>query len=176
MDSCLSPVPCCRYSRIPRHAFLLALLFLFLPSFLSCDSRKYKLPVQELCIVKADGSQVVVTAELAVKPEERNWGFMERKTIPDGTGMLFVFEKDQVLSFWMKNTPHPLSIAYIDSKGEVSDILDMTPYSLESIRSSRSVRYALEVPQGFFKANGVSVGDRVACRDGRALKEILMRE
>ena len=156
------------------HAFLLAVLFLLLPSFLSCDSRKFKLPVQELVINCSDGSHIGVKAELAVKTEERNWGFMERKNIPDGTGMLFVFEKDQVLSFWMKNTPHPHSIAYIDSKGEISDILDMTPYSLESIKSSRSVRYALEVPQGFFRANGVSVGDTVLCADGRALKNLTL--
>ncbi len=165
-------IPALCFRRKPACVFLLAVFFFLLPSFLSCDSRKYKLPVEDLCIIRSDGEQVTVRAELAVKAEERNWGFMERKDIPDGTGMLFVFERDQVLSFWMKNTPHPLSIAYIDSKGEIADILDMTPYSLESIRSSRSVRYALEVPQGFFAANGISVGDRVSCRDGRALKEI----
>ena len=160
------------FFRLPLCRFPLAFLFvlLFLPSLLSCDGRKYRLPVEKLCISRADGGMLAVQAELAVKAEERNWGFMERRDIPDGTGMLFVFEKDQLLSFWMKNTPHPLSIAYIDSKGEIADILDMTPYSLESIRSSRSVRYALEVPQGFFEANGVSVGDRVTCADGRSLK------
>jgi uncharacterized membrane protein (UPF0127 family) len=168
-----SIIPAISFSRRRSpYVFLLAAVFLFLPSFISCDSRKYKLPVRDLCISKADGGQVTVSAELAVKSEERGWGFMERKVIPDGTGMLFVFEKDQILSFWMKNTPHPLSIAYIDSKGKISDILDMTPYSLENIKSSRSVRYALEVPQGFFKANGVSVGDSVSCSDGQSLKEI----
>ena len=86
---------------------------------------------------------------------------MERKVIPDGTGMLFVFEKDQILSFWMKNTPHPLSIAYIDSKGKIRDIYDMTPFSLSSIISTVSVRYALEVPQGWYKNNGITVGDNV---------------
>ena len=156
---------------VRRLLFFVLLILVFLPSFLSCDSRKYKLPVEDLCITRSDGGQVTVHAELAVKAEERNWGFMERKDIPDGTGMLFVFEKDQVLSFWMKNTSHPLSIAYIDSKGEIADILDMTPYSLESIRSSRSVRYALEVPQGFFAANGVAVGDRVSRADGSPLQK-----
>ena len=152
-------------------AFLLVLFFL--PSFISCDGRKYKLPREGLCVSCSDGSRVTVSAEIAVRPEERNWGFMERRDIPDGTGMLFVFEKDQVLSFWMKNTPHPLSIAYIDSRGVVADILDMTPYSLESIQSSRSVRYALEVPQGFFAARGVAVGDAVTLSDGRPLRALL---
>ena len=84
---------------------------------------------------------------------------MYRKSIPFGTGMLFVFEKDQILSFWMKNTPHPLSIAYINSKGRIIDIFDMTPYSVNSIVSTAYSRYALEVPQGWFEKNGIKRGD-----------------
>ena len=129
-----------------------------------------KLAVKNLTITRASGETVKVAAEMALTSDEREHGFMERKKIPDGTGMLFVFENDQILRFWMKNTPHPLSIAYIDSKGEITDILDMTPYSLESIRSSKSVRYALEVPQGFYAANGVAVGDRVTRADVKDLK------
>ena len=87
---------------------------------------------------------------------------MERKKIPDGTGMLFVFDRDQILSFWMKNTPHPLSIAYIDSKGKIRNIYDMTPFSLTPIKSTSSVRYALEVPQGWFRDNNINVGDTVS--------------
>ena len=86
---------------------------------------------------------------------------MEREKIPDGTGMLFVFDRDQILSFWMKNTPHPLSIAYIDSRGKIRNIYDMTPFSLASVVSTVSVRYALEVPQGWFEKVGVKVGDTV---------------
>ena len=84
---------------------------------------------------------------------------MFRKKIPDGTGMLFIFEEDKVLHFWMKNTPSPLSIAYIDYKGVIKDILDMKPYDLRDISSSGYVRYALEVPQGWFGRAGVKVGD-----------------
>jgi uncharacterized membrane protein (UPF0127 family) len=73
--------------------------------------------------------------------------------------MLFIFENDQMLSFWMKNTPTPLSIAYIDYAGRIRDILDMTPYSLADINSTVSVRYALEVPQGWFDRAGISKGD-----------------
>ena len=86
---------------------------------------------------------------------------MYRKKIPEGTGMLFVFEQDQILSFWMKNTPTPLSIAYIDSQGKIRDIFDMKPYSLAPIQSTSSVRYALEVPQGWFKKNAITVGDSI---------------
>ena len=130
-----------------------------LTSFLSCKTKK--LPVQDVKIIRQDGSEFIVKAEIAIKPEDRNHGFMERKSIPDGTGMLFIFERDQTLSFWMKNTPHPLSIAYIDSKGKIRNIFDMNPYSTDSIISTVSVRYALEVPQGWYKKNGITEGDTV---------------
>ena len=122
---------------------------------------KPKLPVKDLTIQKADGSTVIVKAEMAVKEAERNYGFMNRKNIPDGTGMLFVFEKDQILSFWMKNTPTPLSIAYLDSKGEIKNIYDMKPFSLSPIVSTVSCRYALEVPKGWYEKEGIKPGDKV---------------
>lgn len=136
-------------------------LFSFIPFLSSCQSKKYSLPVKELEILTPEGNSVFVKAEVARKEEERNYGFMNRRNIPDGTGMFFVFEKDQMLSFWMKNTPHPLSIAYIDSSGIIRDIFDMTPFSLSPVKSSRSVRYALEVPQGWFEKAGVKAGCRV---------------
>ena len=102
-----------------------------------------------------------VTAEMAVTPEEREYGFMERKKIPDGTGMIFIFEKDEVLRFWMKNTPTALSIAYIDRNGIIKEIFDMQPFSLEGIESSSSVRYALEVPKGWYAKNGIKPGDKI---------------
>ena len=141
-----------------KSLILIALLFDCI-SLASCKSKK--LPVKDIKIVRQDGTVFTVKAEIAEKPEDRNHGFMGRKTIPDGTGMLFVFEKDQILSFWMKNTPHPLSIAYIDSKGKIRNIFDMTPYSTASIVSTVSVRYALEVPQGWYKKNGITEGDTV---------------
>ena len=142
-----------------KKSFILIFALLAFTSLLSCKTKK--LPVKDIKIVCQDGREFTVSAEIAEKTEDRNYGFMERKTIPDGTGMLFIFERDQILSFWMKNTPHPLSIAYIDSKGKIRDIYDMTPYSLSSIISTVSVRYALEVPQGWYKKNGITVGDTV---------------
>lgn len=137
----------------------LTISLILLTPLLSCRSKK--LPVKDIKIIRQDGTEFTVAAEIAEKTEDRNHGFMERKNIPDGTGMLFIFERDQILSFWMKNTPHPLSIAYIDSKGRIRDIFDMTPYSIASITSTVSVRYALEVPQGWYKKNSITPGDAI---------------
>ena len=123
----------------------------------SCGQKK--LQTKDLTIKKSSGEIVVVKAELAITEEEQTYGFMNRKNIPDGTGMLFIFKDDRIASFWMKNTPTPLSIAYIDYSGKIKDIFDMTPFSLASIVSTGYVRYALEVPQGWFSKNGIVVGD-----------------
>lgn len=144
-----------------KKIIMMALVLFLIPMFGSCEKRKYNLPVETLVIEKSDGTVLEVKAELASKQEERNWGFMERKHIPNGTGMLFIFQQDQILSFWMKNTPSPLSIAYIDRYGVIADLYDMQPYDEKSVTSTRSVRFALEVPQGWYKKNGVQKGDKV---------------
>lgn len=143
-------------------AIIFTAVFL-IPAVTSCENskKKFNLPVTDVVIQKADGSSLTVKAELAIKEEERNYGFMNREEIPDGTGMLFIFENEEKRNFWMKNTPHPLSIAYIDAGGVIADILDMKPYSLARVTSSRSVKYALEVPQGWFTKNGIREKDTV---------------
>lgn len=143
------------------YVFCSFLLIGVLYTFISCSSVKYNLPKRNLQIMTADGRTEIVNAEIAKDEVTRNYGFMNRKKIPDGTGMLFVFEEDQILRFWMKDTPTPLSIAYIDSAGTIRDIFAMTPYSLADITSTSSVRYALEVPRGWYTRKNISVGDKI---------------
>lgn len=126
---------------------------------LSASCKENKCAVRQLSIKKQDGTVITLRAEMAVTEEQRQHGFMNRKHIPDGTGMLFVFDSDQILRFWMKNTPTPLSIAYITGGGKIRDIFDMTPYSLADVTSSGYVKYALEVPQGWYEKNGISDED-----------------
>ena len=83
---------------------------------------------------------------------------MFRKSLDDGKGMLFVFDRDEQLAFWMKNTSIPLSLAYIASDGTIRQIVDLEPQSLATVQAERSVRYALEVPRGWFDRAGVRVG------------------
>jgi uncharacterized membrane protein (UPF0127 family) len=141
----------------------LFLFLFFLGSLSGCTSQK--LPVTELPIER-DGQRItVVKAEIARTDEERGNGLMFRKNLADGEGMLFVYERDQVLSFWMKNTLIPLSIAFIAADGRIIDIRDMYPHDESSVSSNRSVRYALEVPQGWFSRAGVLHGDIVNVKE-----------
>ena len=138
---------------------LIFVLAMFLLSASSCASKK--MAETTLVIKKTDESTVSVKVEIAKTESERAYGFMNRKKIPDGTGMIFIFEYDMILTFWMKNTPTALSIAYIDKNGIIRDIFDMTPFSLAGVQSTSSVRYALEVPKGWFQKNGIKPGDKV---------------
>lgn len=144
---------------------VLFFIFFFLLSF-SCEGKK--LEQKDLTIRTTSGKVVLIKTELAKTEEEQTYGFMNRKNIPDGTGMLFIFKDDRIASFWMKNTPTPLSIAYIDYAGKIKDIFDMTPFSLASVVSTGYVRYALEVPQGWFEKEGIKVGD---CLDLTSLND-----
>lgn len=100
-----------------------------------------------------------VVAEVARTQEERSEGLMYREELADGTGMLFIFEDTQVRSFWMSNTYVPLDIAYMDASFRIVDIQQMEPLSTEPHESAAPAMFALEVPQGWFEAHGVAVGD-----------------
>lgn len=139
---------------LPCFGFML--LALVLP--LSCGPRFAQ---RELTIRRAGGGQVQMIIEVARTDEERAQGLMNRKSLNDGRGMFFVFDRDQILSFWMKNTRIPLSIAFIARDGRILEIRDLRPLDETPVRSGRSARYALEVPQGWFSRAGIAAGDQV---------------
>ncbi len=125
------------------------------------ETRKEASDPPTVVIDVSGGKQVQVRVEVADDFFERQRGLMYRTALGEDRGMLFVFQREQPLSFWMKNTRIPLSIAYIDPKGRITDILDMKPFDDEQPHylSSEPVMYALEVNQGFFDERGVKVGD-----------------
>ena len=102
----------------------------------------------------------ILDVEIADTRETCREGLMGREILEDGRGMLFVFEKPQILYFWMKNTKIPLSIAFFDENRQLIEIEDMFPLSDRSIycpkyKSSKPALYALEVNQGWFEKNGI---------------------
>jgi hypothetical protein len=109
--------------------------------------------------VKIDRWRVI--AEVADTPELRAMGLMERPQIQPGYGMLFVFEESDVHAFWMKNTPTPLSIAFIEEGGRIARIARMQPNDITRVSSVERVKYALEVRQGWFEDHGIEAGAEV---------------
>jgi uncharacterized membrane protein (UPF0127 family) len=126
----------------------------------SGNARASNLPT--VTIDASGGEEVEVRVEIADDASERARGLMHRTALAENRGMLFVFPDEERLSFWMKNTLIPLSVAFMDSEGRIVDIQDMKPLDDEppSYVSAEPARYALEVNQGFFEKRGIEVGDR----------------
>ena len=102
----------------------------------------------------------LIQAELAATEEQREQGLMYREKMPVNAGMLFVFGNPATQCMWMKNTPLPLSVAFIDAGGKIVNIEDMQPHTLDSHCSTRAVpvRYALEMNLGWFKQRNIKPG------------------
>ena len=99
--------------------------------------------------------------EVARTDEQKRQGLMNRKSLGDREGMLFVYETDRHLAFWMKNTTIPLTLAFLSKDGRIMQIEQLKPLSLKSVVSERAVRYGLELPAGVLDELGIKVGDPV---------------
>ncbi|QMU99415.1 DUF192 domain-containing protein [Borrelia sp. A-FGy1] len=99
--------------------------------------------------------------KVAADDFSRTKGYKGTKNINEINGILFMFNKEKNLSFWMKDTPIPLEIAYIDSRGIIKEIYKLVPFSEKNVISKYKVKYALEVPEGSFAKFKINVGDIV---------------
>ncbi len=99
--------------------------------------------------------------EVAVTEAEKEKGLMNRRSLGPDEGMIFVYDQDRRMYFWMKDTYIPLSIAFLSADGTIRQIEDMRPLDQTTIESRMSVRYAFEANQGAFARWGAGVGDKV---------------
>ncbi|MGV8990390.1 MAG: DUF192 domain-containing protein [Thiobacillus sp.] len=119
------------------------------------------------CAAETDGQQPIrigphtFQVEIAATSQQRERGLMGRTRLPENGGMLFVFDTTRRHCFWMRNTPLPLSIAFIDEAGRISNIADMQPHTDTLHCPTIAIRYALEVAQGKFAQRGIIAGGQV---------------
>ena len=139
--------------------FYIILLVTLLPAFLGCFTHP---PVSNKNTYEIKINDKTSHAEVAFTKKGRTTGLMLRDKLDNDHGMLFIFPQERNLSFWMKNTKIPLSIAFINSKEIITQIDSMNPYSLVSHKSKEKVKYALEMEQGWFRKNGIKAGSEVA--------------
>jgi hypothetical protein len=102
-----------------------------------------------------------ITAEVATTPAQMQTGLMNRFSLKPDHGMLFVYERPEPLSFWMRNTYIALSIAFISAEGTIVNIEDMRPQTDDAHWSSGAAQYALEMKKGWFAERGIVPGNRV---------------
>lgn len=131
-------------------------LLLFLVALAGPAAAQAREPLLSLQLAGA-----TIEAEYARSPAERERGLMERTEMPADHGMLFRFDDFRRHCLWMKNTPLPLSAAFMDEQGQIVDIIDLEPLDTAIRCSSEPARYALEVNQGWFERNGIEPGEQM---------------
>ncbi len=110
----------------------------------------------------SNGTATTVYVEVADTPQALQRGLMYRTSMDEHDGMLFIFSGDSPRSFWMKNTPLPLDMVFVNGSMAVVDINhNATPYSTDTFTSKDSCRYVVEVNGGFCEEHGIDIGDRV---------------
>ena len=131
----------------------LQLLLFGLAAVLAAPATAAELPTVPLTI-----GQHKLVAEVAVTPDQRSLGLMNRFSLRPDHGMLFVFERAEPQAFWMKNTYIPLSIAFLTPDGRIINIEDMKPQAVDTHWSKGPAMYALEMRKGWFAERGIGPG------------------
>ena len=146
------PLPHCLPG--PLAAFLFALLF-------SMQAVAQDRPLPPQPTLKLSVGLNLISAEVAKDNATRQIGLMHRKTLAPGHGMLFIFEFRATQCMWMRNTLIPLSVAFIGDDGRIVNVEDMQPKTEDSHCSAVPVRYALEMPQGWFAQRKLGAGSLI---------------
>lgn len=153
-----------------KKKYLLILLLLSNFTILGCDQKSNidlkhvpNNPICKFSKVKLSFNKQgqSLDSELACSNEQKMNGLMNRSDLSINKGMLFVFDEQDYLSFWMKDTNIPLSIAFIDKNWNVVDIRDMKAFDEKSIISKSLALYAVEANLGWFNQQHIKIGDKV---------------
>lgn len=133
-----------------------AVLFGLMPGC-SRDSQTSPAGLDEFFLLTLGGHQVEV--QLAITSAEKERGLMQRKSLGENEGMLFIYNQPRTMSFWMRNTHIPLDIGYFSDEGILLEIHPLFPHDEKLVGShSDAVQYALEMNQGWFSTNGIRPG------------------
>ena len=152
------------------NALLLSVFLVLFTSLVYSDANAQRAPTAPSTVpalkfetkkIKLGGK--TLTVEIADSPEKRERGLMFRTKLADGDGMLFVFDDERTLSFWMMNTLIPLAIGYFDKNKKLIDVQEMVPAVAgerfpATYPSKGPAMYALETPKGWFARNNVKPG------------------
>jgi len=140
----------------PRAGARVALVLLWVIGAAACGDRG------PIAVIQTAAGPVRVTLEVASTERAREQGLMYRRELPEGRGMLFVFDDETEHAFWMKNTMIPLDMLFVGADGRIVGIHEnATPLSLAQVSVGHPSKWVIEVPGGFARRRGLTVGDRV---------------
>lgn len=134
----------------------LRFILAYLPALASFLAGAQEMPRLDLVI-----GMYRIDAEVAADPANRQQGLMNRRSMAQQQGMLFVFREEKQHCMWMRNTYIPLSVAFLDRDGRILNIENMQPHSEDNHCAAKPARYALEMNLGWFAAKGIKPGTRL---------------
>jgi uncharacterized membrane protein (UPF0127 family) len=115
--------------------------------------------VQDHFAIKVGGQ--VVQMQLALLAPEIQQALMFRKSLAADEGMIFLYDRPQQMSFWMRNTEIPLDIGYFDAEGKLKEVFNLLPHDERPIQSLGLRQFALEMNQGWYRTHGLKPGDGI---------------
>lgn len=125
--------------------------------------RKYLQTQPYAIITNQHGNHCKINLKIADTPKKMAEGLMYQKSLPEHTGMIFIFKKPHKIAFWMKNTMIPLDMILISHDLVIVDIKkDLVPMSEEMITSDELSAFVIEVNSGYCERNGIAIGDTVS--------------
>jgi uncharacterized membrane protein (UPF0127 family) len=141
---------------VSHRLFSISLLFAMLGGVTACQAEP------KVTITTQDGRQVGFVVEIAETPSKREMGLQYRRELAADRGMIFLFPAESAQSFWMKNTPLPLDMIFINRERKIVGIVEQTvPFSLDPRSVSAPSQFVLEINGGLSKRHGIKAGDSV---------------
>ncbi|RZA27431.1 MAG: DUF192 domain-containing protein [Proteobacteria bacterium] len=128
---------------------------------LTCLMALYAHAEEKFPVVPLTAGMHVIQAEVAATGPQREKGLMFREKLGTNAGMVFVFGEPAQVCMWMKNTPLPLSVAFLDAQGKILNIEDMQPQTLDSHCAKGPAAYALEMNKGWFAQKNIKPGTAI---------------
>ena len=128
----------------------------FTQSSLSANNQVWTIHIDNI-----KGEKKEIYCEVAETEEEKRRGLMFRNKLGKDECMIFLYENPTLLTFWMKNTYIPLSIAFVNKNHQLTDMFDMKPMDETIISSTTPGIFAIEVNRGWFKKNLVYPGNKI---------------
>ncbi|PHS08240.1 MAG: hypothetical protein COA88_07085 [Kordia sp.] len=151
---------------------LIAMFFISVLTLLSCKKEKKQEVIPTEIGFKYEGNLQLLDSintvikkikiEIADNDFERQTGLMYRKQMDNNKGMLFIFDKSEIKSFYMKNTYIPLDIIYIDANNTIINIVkNAEPLNETSLFSDAPAKYVLEINAGLSDIWGIKKGYKI---------------
>ena len=160
---------------MPRLPALLLLFTLAVCTLAACGDSDTTAQVRDIpfrqdgtLTFQRDGEALTtVDIEIAETDSARTRGLMQRRSLPEQSGMLFLFEENEPRSFWMANTPLSLDLFFANADSQIVRIAKYTePFSTDQVASEAPAQYVLELPAGFADSYGIIEGDYLRWQRG----------